>query len=145
MSGSDLRGGREAGTHLKPSTLPRLVFRHLRRNGWTRDDDAHLAAENVDELRELVNAELANEATDACYSRVARHLEDRPGLLVVRHQLGLELLSVGNHRAKLEHVKLLPMLTNAQLPEKNRAARSQLDEHSDHDHERGKNQQRDRR
>ena len=53
----------EARAHREPAALPRLVLRHFAGQGRPRTDDAHFAAQHVDELRELVDAELADEAT----------------------------------------------------------------------------------
>ena len=51
-------------------------------------DDAHLAAQHVPQLGQLVDRQLAQEAPDAGDPRVVGHLEQRPVGLVAVHQLG---------------------------------------------------------
>src|SRR5258708_39469880 len=77
----------EAGANRQAPTLPRLVLCYLSGQGRPRTDDAHLAAQHVDELRELVDAELADEATHRRDARVFLDLEDRAILLVFVEKL----------------------------------------------------------
>src|SRR5205085_4283894 len=82
----------------------------------SRPDEAHIAANDVDELRQLVNAQLAYEATDA---RDARIILTRPDRAV--------LFGVGAHRAKLDHPENVVVQSEALLCVENRPARIELD------------------
>ncbi len=60
-------------------------------------------------------------------ARIAPHLEDGPRLLVLRHELGLQLLGVHDHRPELEHVERPAVLPDPRLLEEHRASRGELD------------------
>src|SRR5439155_25629551 len=119
---------RQAGANREAAALPRFVLLDLARDGRARAYDGHLAAEDVDELRELVDAVLANEAADGGDPRIALHLEDRAVHLVLRDELGLELLGVDHHRPELEHEEATAMEPHALLLEEHRPARRELDD-----------------
>src|SRR5205814_7804277 len=89
--------------------LPRLVLRDLGRQWRPRPDDTHLAPQHVDELGQLVDAELADETPDRRDAWIFLNLEYRPVLLICRQELHLELFGVGDHRAKLQHVQGTPV------------------------------------
>ena len=54
----------EAGFDSNSPHLPVGVFQNLTWNWWARPDKAHLAAQNIEELRQLVEAELAEYPAD---------------------------------------------------------------------------------
>src|SRR5580693_1990821 len=122
VSTTDLPYARQPRTYRQSAPLPRLVLRDLRRNGGPRTYEAHLAAQDVDELRQLVDAELSDESTDRRNARIALDLEDRTSLLIFGHELGLELLGVHDHRSELEHVKRPSVPADTLLLEQDRAA-----------------------
>src|SRR5206468_2480246 len=66
-----------------------------------RADEAHVALEDVPELRQLVEARLAEPRTDARHARIAGDLEDRADHLVEVLELGLLRLGILDHRAEL--------------------------------------------
>src|SRR5215204_1073021 len=84
-----------------------------------RAHEAHLTLEDVPELRNLVDANLTNDATDARRARIA---------LARPHRT--TLLGVNSHRAKLHQHKSSPVLSDSFLLVKDRATRLQLDQHS---------------
>jgi hypothetical protein len=74
-------------------------------------DEAHVALYNVDELRELVNAELPQDASDRRSSRIIFDLDDRAASLVQTLQFLLLLFSAVYHGAKFVQVE--PSLVEA--------------------------------
>src|SRR5580704_13479097 len=70
-----LPDARQAGSNGKPPALPGLVLRDLYGDRRARTHDAHLAAEDIDELGKLVDAVLADETADPGDARVTAHLE----------------------------------------------------------------------
>ena len=83
--------------------------------------DGHIANENVDELRQLVDAELANHTANAGDARVVGDLEDRAVLLVEVLELSKPLLRVRAHGAKLVHVEGLSVAAHALLRKEDRS------------------------
>src|SRR5262245_58415068 len=81
-----------------------------------RADEAHLAAQDVDELRNLVNAGFANEGADAGNSGIATLRPLRPSVL----------FGVLPHRAKLDDLEDAPVLADPFLRVKDRPGRFQL-------------------
>src|SRR5919197_4816194 len=87
----DLPGSGHPGPEVEPTRLPERVGRDVEA-GRPRTDQAHLAAQHVDELRELVQARAAEEAPEPGDPRVVRHPEVRPGHLAKRSAKVLENL-----------------------------------------------------
>src|SRR3989440_7394749 len=103
----------------------RNLFRELRNEMWplrSRTDKVHVAPQNVPELRNLVDADFANDATRARHAIVAVAGPNRT-----------VLLSVGAHRAELHQRERATVLTNAFLLVKNRTARVNLDQNQGHE------------
>ncbi len=71
----------------------------------TRADDAHLAAQDVDQLRQLVEAEPAQEAPDPGDARVVGELEHRVAQVIEPDHVREAFLGVGDHRAELVHLE----------------------------------------
>ena len=105
-----------------------LLLKHLDELGTlrARADEGHLAGEDVEELRELVDGGFPNEAADTGDTRVAW---DGPALLFV----GFGLF---HHGAELVHHERLVMKADALLLEDDRARRGELDEGRDDEHDR---------
>src|SRR5437867_3071730 len=55
-STADLPQAGQAWLHLKPDQIARPVLIHFARKGWPRADQAHVALEHVEELRQLIEA-----------------------------------------------------------------------------------------
>src|SRR5690606_21877003 len=109
---------------------PRDVLRPLR----ARSDDRHVAAEDVPKLRELVDAGLAHEATNARDARV-----------ILRGELGAGGLRIGPHRAELVDAEEFAVLTEAILAIEHGASRVELDREDDQRHQRQDDQAEDER
>ena len=105
-----------------------LLLKHLDELGTlrARADEGHLAGEDVEELRELVDRGFPNEAADTGDTRVAW---DGPALLFVRFGLL-------HHGAELIHHERLVMKADALLLEDDRARRGELDESRNDEHDR---------
>lgn len=105
-----------------------LLLKHLDELGAlrARPDEGHLAGEDVEELRELVDGGFPDEAADTGDARVAW---DGPALLFV----GFGLL---HHGAELIHHERLVMKADTLLLEDDRARRGELDEDRDDEHDR---------
>lgn len=112
-----------------------LLLKHLDELGTlrARADEGHLAGEDVEELRELVDGGFPDEAADAGDTRVAW---DGPALLFV----GFGLL---HHGAELIHHERLVMKADALLLEDDRARRGELDEGRDDEHDRAEEEDAD--
>ena len=93
----DLRPARQAGPHLEPAPLALVVALEVRRRHRARADEAHLAAQDVPELGQLVDRRAPQERADARDARIAR-LDDA---------VAAQLLGVDGHRAQLEHLEAL--------------------------------------
>ena len=89
----------------EPPALAVGVLRDLHRDRRPRADDRHLAAQDVDQVRQLVERGAAQERADAGDARVA---------LVDRHA-GAHVLGARDHRAQLEHVERLAVAADAPL------------------------------
>src|SRR5690606_34115600 len=78
-------------------------------------DEAHFAAEDIDELGEFVDRPLPQEPSEREYPRVALDLEYRPAHLVLRLQILLPRLRVGHHRPEFIHPERLAVPPAAHL------------------------------
>src|SRR5438477_5420121 len=67
----------QSGANRKPAPLPPLVLRDFLRDGRAGADDAHVAAEHVDELRQLVDAVLAHKPAERRDPWIVLDLEHR--------------------------------------------------------------------
>src|SRR5437764_946106 len=110
MARSRAMATREPGQVRKEAALSGL--RHRLRECLARADDRHVAAQDVEQLRQLVERQAAHDLADARAAVVAL---DAAGSLA---RLGHELLLDGRrdpHRAELEHVELATVETDATL------------------------------
>src|SRR5205085_2253275 len=113
--------------HAQTSSLPWFVASHFAGKRGPGSDDRHIATQDVQQLRQLVDAELTNETTNGCDPRIALDLENGSRLFILTEKLFLQSFGVLNHRAELEHVELPAMLTDAYLMKEHRSRRSELD------------------
>ena len=97
----------------------------------TRADKAHLTLQHVQNLRNLVEREAAEESPDARDPRVLADLEERTLGFVLVLELGLELGGARDHRAELQHRKLALPEADATVHEEDRPARVELDRKRD--------------
>jgi hypothetical protein len=96
--------------------VPQVVGARSER-GRPRADDRHLATDHVEDLRQLVEARLAQEPADARDAWVVRDLEVRRRQDVEVLEGGLQLLGVLDHRPELEHREADTMLAGPLLRE----------------------------
>ena len=97
--------------------MPWFVFCHFGRNWRTRTHDGHVALDDVEKLREFVEAELAENVTERIDAGVVLHLERLSARLVEGHQFFLAFFGVHVHAAELVHGKQLAVLAYAGLLE----------------------------
>src|SRR5438067_245909 len=126
----DLPRASHAGRQVQAAPAPALYEVVLVDDERARADQAHLALEDVDQLRQLVEGSLAEETPDARDARVVGDLEEAR-LLVEVGELVLEGLGVVDHRAELDDLEPSPIAADARLPEEDPATRVEL--HSERD------------
>ena len=95
--------------------------------GRAGTDDAHTAAEYIEELGELVKAGLAQKSA---------HLGD-PTLRIIQLVRGRVVRGVGAHRAELEDVEMLFVNSDSLLLEEYGALAVDLDRNGDNEHRQG--------
>jgi len=93
------------------------VALHLVGERGTRPDHAHVPPDDVPELRQLVQGQPTQQATDA----------GDAGIPLVDREAGAHLLRADHHRPQLEQVELDPVLADPPLPVENWAAVLELD------------------
>ena len=104
-----------------------------------RTNEAHAAADGVDQLRKLVQAGPAKKTPDVRSAQVVLHLDERVAVLHLTHVRGVETaaLRIGRHPPKREGVKHRALVTGALLTEEDRTSGVDLDRESDQRHQRG--------
>ena len=113
----NLRPAGQARPDVEPLALPLGVRLDLVAQRRPRPDQAHLAAHDVPELRQLVDRGAAKDPADARDPAVAR-VDGVAGTLV---------LGVDDHRAELEQLEVLAVLADTGLAEEDGAAVLDLD------------------
>lgn len=108
-------------------------------------DQAHLAAEDVDQLRQLIDTGFTEESARSGDSRVVFDLEDRPFRLVEMFDFGKSGLGIDMHRAELEHREDVFAQADPLLDEKDRAGGVEFDRQGDEEKERDEQGQGDNR
>ena len=123
--------------------MPALVLFDLVRDRWPRSDQRHLAAQNVPQLRQLVEAGLAEDPADGGDAGVVDDLEYSPlfrrlgDLSIPLNEPADEFVMNGvirgcRHRPEFHDVEPLHVLPHPVLPEEDRARRRELDRRGDH-------------
>jgi len=110
--------------------------------GGARPDQTHVAAQHVDDLRQLVQAGFAEDAANPCDTRIAVELQ-RFGQLAIRAELGqplrsqlLELgFSIRDHRAEFIHIEAPTTQSGALLHKKDRTAAIEKDQQHQNQHQ----------
>ncbi len=83
----------------------------------TRTDDAHVAAHHVEELRELVERELAHDPTDPGVARVVVALVGLASVVAAPVVVLVARASAVVHRAELQEAEFVAVATDAALSE----------------------------
>ena len=99
-----------------------LVAGDLARQRRARADQAHVAAQHVEQLGQLVDGVAAQPPARLGDPRVVLHLEQAGLVAGLGVQLGEPLLGVDDHGAELEAAELLAVAADPGLPEEDRAA-----------------------
>src|SRR5207253_1139227 len=117
--------------HVEPFAMPELVGLDFVGNRRTRTDDAHVAAQYVEELRQFIEARFAEQAADTRNALIGAQLVRRAIFVAeVRFRLpsyvfALKLamrgvVGAGTHGAKLKKEEYPPIHSHSLLPVKNR-------------------------
>src|SRR6266568_821363 len=101
-----------------------------------RADQRHLAPQDIQHLRQLVERETTQESPDGRYTRIVLDLEERTGGLVVSLERALAGGRVGVHRPELHHPERLLSEPDAPVAIEHRAARAELDRNGHREPER---------
>src|SRR5437016_820651 len=121
--------------------MPQLVAFDFVRNGRAWADDAHVAAQDVEELRQLIEARPSQDMPQPRHAPIRAQLVRRP-LTVSLIRIGLPLnvpflkltvlgiVDAGVHCAKFEEQKNAAIHSDALLPIENRTPRIQLNQQS---------------
>src|SRR5207248_10847864 len=123
-----LRPAGDAGLHVEPVPLPFVVLLDLvaQRRSWP--DHAHLATDDVPELWQLVERELAQEPARARDT----------GVVAVDGEPGADCLGTDDHRPQLEELEVGAVPAHARLAIEDRPAVLELDgERSEREERRG--------
>ena len=120
---ADLPNASKAWRHGEAHAVPRFIFCHFRRNRRARSDNGHFAFENVDELRQFVEAELAEYMAERINTRVVLHLERLTASFVLGHKFFFAFFGVNVHAAELVHRKQGAVLAHSGLLENDRPLR----------------------
>ena len=119
--------------HGEAAALARAVLRDLRGQRRARADDRHLAAEDVHEVRQLVERRAPQDLPDARDAGVAG-IDGHPGA---------DVLGAVDHRAELQDVELAAVEADAALAVDRMPARLQADRDHRRDQQRRGDRQRD--
>ena len=117
---ADLPNAGETWRYGKAHAVPGLVFRHFGRNRRTWAYDGHVALDDVEELRQFVEAELAEHVTERIDTRVVLHLESLAARFVLGQEFFFAFFGVHVHAAELVHSEQLAVLAYAGLLEDDR-------------------------
>jgi hypothetical protein len=128
---ADLPKTRDARPHREPRFAPGYAHLVLTEWGGTRPHQAHLALQDVKQLRELVDVEAAEPMTEPGDSGVVVDLELRPVDLAGGRQLPLRLVRVHDHGPELPAAKNPAPAPFPPVAEEQRAVGIELDEQGD--------------
>ena len=113
----------ESRSHGETHAVPRFVFCNFIRDRRTRSDNGHFSFENVDELRQFVKAELAENVAERINARIVFHLERLSAGFVLGHKFLFAFFGIDIHTAELIHRKERAVLAYAGLLKDNRPLR----------------------
>src|SRR3954471_4190598 len=131
QSGPDAVAHAVPGNRIELHQLPIAAHLHLAGPQRPWPDEAHVAGEDIPELRQFVHRRRPHDSADPGDSRIVLRRLHRS-----RARLG-----IGNHRPEFERVERPPTQTDARLPEQDRAAVFQLHRRGDQRPQRRRHQQ----
>src|SRR5579885_3652066 len=125
VTAADLPESGDAGNRFEPAMVPRFIQLGFIRERRSRPYQAHLAPDDVDELRQFVQAEAAQDSSRARDAGVVGQFVKRrppfpilPGFLNpfsdVPSMRGV--VGIGAHRAKFQHLEMLSAYSHSRLP-----------------------------
>jgi hypothetical protein len=115
----DLPQAGDPGFHAKAAFQPeRLKALHIAQREWTRTHQAHIAFDDVEELGELVQTQLAEDMSQGDDTWIIFDFEDRAVGFISSFKGWLEVFGVGNHGAELDHPEGPTVIANSGLDEK---------------------------
>jgi len=129
---ADLPDAGQAWSGVEAPARGQIVFGDLPGKSRARTDERHISAKDAPELGQFVEAEAAQNRTDAGDSRISLHLEgDRVAVLVEGTDGGNPLLGIDDHGAKLGEAEDPAMFADTLLPEEDRAVIVEFDQERD--------------
>ncbi len=141
----DLPEAGEARADVEATLHVDLVATHLGGQGGPGADEAHVAGDDVEQLRELVERQAADDRADPGDAGVVLGLEEHaPGILVEVADALEASLRVDHHAPELEALEELAVAADPRLAEDHGTAVLGLDEHRDGDHDRQREDEQDR-
>src|SRR5207253_9523369 len=96
--------------------VPAIASIHFLARKRSRSDQRHVAAEDIPELRQLIQAAAAKKLPEPRDPRISAQFECRAVLFAERAERCLLFFGVGDHGAELEHDEDTAALANAPLP-----------------------------
>src|SRR5208282_3738975 len=128
VASADLPEAGDAGLHAQAAAVGQVVeTSYLVHRQRTRTHEAHFTAQDIEELRQFVEAVTAEPFANARDARVIGHLEDGAAHFVHRRQFVFELLGVGDHGAEFVKRERHTTEAGALLLEEDRTWRSTFD------------------
>jgi hypothetical protein len=114
---------RDPRLHAEPPSMMRSVTRDLGLGRRARAYEAHVAAEHVPELRQLVDMSAPQGRPKWCDSRIVADLEHVPLHFIFVEQPGQTLFRVDAHRSKFVQSEQAAVAANPRLLEQDTATR----------------------
>ena len=111
--------------------MAQLVLAHLAADGRPRTDNAHIAAQHIVELGQLIQRVSAQEAAEPGDAGIVGNLEQYLPALVQVHHAGAPPFRVADHGAELDAAEDAALLADAVREVEDRARRIQLDGNGD--------------
>lgn len=130
---ADLPEAGDAGLHEEAAPDPVLVLCRLPVQRRAGTDQGHAAGEHIEELRQLIEAESAEEPPEPGHAGVVAHLEEDgvPGIAVASLELVETALGIGDHRTELQHLERLSVQAESGLLEQHATGARQLHRHGE--------------
>ena len=140
VAAADLPEPRQAGTRTQIKHGGRIIEFEFVFDHRTGADDAHFTANDVEELRQLVEAELTQDCPDNGDTRIILKLACRTpffiGVGIVPEKLFQDLVALFHHRTEFQALEELAVVTDSAMAIKDTAAVRELDEGHDEQKER---------
>src|SRR3954470_5392156 len=139
--GGDLPQAGEAGGDIEPFEMLQTVLLIIIKRVRPGTHQAHVAAENIPELRQFIQAIAAQPISHSGETWVGSNFKTWPGTLIAWAQAVLQSVCVHHHRPELETGELPAFSTRSHGLIKDRTMRIQFDQNRYHSQNRGSNDQ----